>query len=271
MGGPQVNNPQLLAAGAVDFNMGATSFDALNYVRNKIPMVAVASIFQKDPQVLMAHPGAGHDSLPAMKGKPILVSPGARTTYWLFLRAKFGFTDSQIRPYVFSMAPFLADTSAIQQGYVTSEPYALQKAGVKPVVFLLADYGYDSYSTTIEASWKRVREQPGVVRAFVDASIEGWYSYLYGDPGPANALIKRHNPDMTDDQIAYSLDAMKRYGIVDSGDAKTHGIGAMTDARWQAFAASMKELGVYPRDLDVTLAYTLAFVNRRVGMPPAAR
>ena len=266
MGGPQVNHPQLLAAGAIDFNIGSSSFGALNYVQGAIPMVTVAAIFQKDPQVLISHPGQGNDTLAAMKGKPILVGAGSRATFWNFLKAKYGYTDDQIRPYTFNMAPFLADKSAVQQGYLTSEPYKIEQAGVKPLVHVLADAGYSSYSCTIETSWKLVREKPDLVQRFVNASIEGWYSYLYGDPGPGNALIKKDNPDMTDDVIAYGIAALKKYGVVDSGDAKTLGIGAMTDARWKEFLATMVGIGLYPRDLDLTKAYTLAFVNRKVGM-----
>ena len=265
-GGPQVNNPQLIAAGAVDFNMGASSFSALNYVRQRIPVVTVASIFQKDPQVLIAHPGQGHDTLLALRGKPIMISPSARETYWQFLKLRFGYRDDQIRPYTFNLAPFLADKQAIQQGYLTSEPFTIQKAGVTPVVHVLADHGFDSYSTTIECQEKLVRLKADLVQRFVDASIEGWYSYLYQDPAPGNALIKRDNPEMTDELIAYGIAALKRHGVVDSGDALRFGIGAMTHQRWSEFAASMMRAGLYPVDLDVTKAFTLRFVNRRVGI-----
>ncbi len=266
MGGPQINHPQLLAAGAIDFNMGSNCFSALNYVKNNIPMLCVGTVFQKDPQVLVAHAGQGNDSLAALKGKPIMISPPARAGYWQFLRIKFGYTDDQIRTYTFNMAPFLADKSAIQQGFVTSEPYKLEQAGAKIVVHLLADGGYSSYATTIETSAKLVNDKPDVVQRFVNGTIEGWYSYLYGDPGPANALIKRDNPEMTDDYIAYSRAAMKKHGLVDSGDAERLGIGAMTDARWKDFHATMVEAGVYPADLDVKRAYTLQFVNKKHGI-----
>jgi NitT/TauT family transport system substrate-binding protein len=266
MGGPQLNNPQLLAAGLLDLNVGANSYAALNYVKSRVPMVTVAALFQKDPQVLLAHPGQGNDSLAALKGKPIRIAAGARTTFWNFLKTRFGYTDDQIRPYTFNMAPFLADQKAIQEGYLTSEPHTLEKAGVKPVVLLLADHGFDSYSTTLECSWKLVETRPDLVQRFVDASIEGWYSYLYGDPRPANALIQRDNPEMTDDLIAYGIAAMKEHGVVDSGDALTLGVGAMTDARWKRFAASAIAAGLYPKDLDLSRAYTLRFVNKKVGM-----
>jgi NitT/TauT family transport system substrate-binding protein len=266
MGGPQINHPQLLAAGTIDFNMGSNCFSALNYVKSAIPMVCVGTVFQKDPQVLIAHTGQGNDSLPAMKGKPIMISPPARAGYWQFLRVRYGYTDEQIRTYTFNMAPFLADPAAIQQGFVTSEPYKIEKAGAKIVVHLLADAGYSSYATTIETSWKLVDEKPDVVQRFVNGTIEGWYSYLYGDSTPANALIKKDNPEMTDDQIAYSFAAMKKYGLVDSGDADKLGIGAMTDARWKDFHATMVEAGLYTSDLDLKRAYTLRFVNKRHGI-----
>jgi NitT/TauT family transport system substrate-binding protein len=266
MGGPQVNNPQLLLAGALDFSMGSDSFNGLNFVRNNIPAVVVASIFQKDPRVLMAHPGQGNDSLAALKGKPILIAAASRNNYWQFLRAKYGYTDDQIRPYTFNMAPFLADKSTVQQGFLTSEPLKAQKAGVKPVVHLLADNGYVSYATTLETRQQMVKERPDVVQRFVNATIEGWYSYLYGERAAANALIKKDNPEMDDEQLAYSHAKMKEHGIVESGDALKLGIGAMTDARWKEFADTMIKAGVYPADLDVTKAYTLQFINKGHGM-----
>jgi len=264
-GGPQVNHAQLLAAGVLDFNIASNSFVPLNFVREQIPMVAVAAIFQKDPSVLIAHPGQGDDSLAALKGRPIMISGDTRVTSWLFLKQKFGYTDDQIRPYGFSVAPFLADPKAIQQGYLTSEPFIIEKEGVHPVVLLLADAGYGSYGALIETSEKLVRDKPDLVQRFVDASIEGWYSYLDGDPTPGKALIKRDNPEMTDALIAYGVAKIKEYGVVDSGDAKKDGIGAMSEARWRDFFDTMAKAGLYPADLDFRAAYSLQFVNKKVG------
>jgi NitT/TauT family transport system substrate-binding protein len=266
-GGPQVNHNQLLAAGQIDFNMGGNMFGAFNFVQNEIPMVTVAAIFQKEPQVLMAHPDQGIAELADLKGHPIFVSNDGRITYWLWLEAEYGFTEDQVRPYTFNPGPFLADPESAQQGYVTSEPFAIEReGGFEPVVFLLADSGYASYSTTIETAWGLVETNPDLVQRFVDASIEGWYSYLYGDPTPANELIKADNPDMTDEQIAFSIQALKDYGIVDSGDALELGIGAMTDERWQSFFQQSVDWGVYPAELPVERAYTTQFVNNGVGM-----
>jgi NitT/TauT family transport system substrate-binding protein len=267
-GGPQVNHAQLLAAGVLDFNLASNSFVPLNFVRENIPMVAVAAIFQKDPSVLIAHPGQGNDSLAALKGKPIMIGSDTRVTSWQFLKQKFGYADDQIRPYAFSAAPFLADPKAVQQGYLTSEPFTIEQQGEKPVVMLLADAGYASYGALVQTSDKLAREKPDLVQRFVDASIEGWYSYLSGDPAPGNALIKKDNPEMTDALIAYGVQKIKEYGIVDSGDAKTDGIGAMTDARWREFYETMAQAGIYPAGLDYRKAFTLQFVNKKVGMKP---
>lgn len=266
-GGPGINVPQLLAAHSVDFGIGSNNFIPLNIVEAGAGAKAVMATFQKDPQVFIAHPREDVRSVADMKGKPIMVSDATVSAFWQWLKAKYGFDDSQIRKYTFNLAPFLTDPQAIQQGYLSSEPYMIRKeTGIEPQVFLLSDYGYPGYAAFVLSTDRTIAERPEVVQAFVDASIRGWTSYLYGDPTPANALIKRDNPEMTDDVIANAISMIKRYGIVDSGDTETLGIGAMTDARWQDFYLTMVTAGVYPTGLDVHSAYTLEFVNQGAGL-----
>jgi NitT/TauT family transport system substrate-binding protein len=266
MGGPQQNPSQLLLGGRVDVIV-SNAIEAINYVREDLPFVCIAAIFQKDPAVIISHPGVGNDSLAALKGKPILVGAEGRTSYWPFLKAKFGFTDAQLRPYTFNMAPFLADKNASQQGFVSSEPFVIMKAGVKPVVHLLADAGFDNYNSTLNVARKLATEKKDLVQRFISASLEGWAEYLKGGEGTAaaNALIKQHNPDMDDDKLGYALNVMNQYGIVRSGDALKLGIGAMTAARWTHFYEAMAAVGSFPRGLDITRAYSLDFVNRGIG------
>lgn len=261
-GGPQVNHAQLLAAGRLDIAISPNSFIPLNYVAQNIPMVAVAALYQKDSAVLIAHAGQGNDTLAALKGKRIMISPETRVGFWRFLKSKYGYGDEQIAPYTFNLAPFLADPQAIQQGLLTSEPFQIERAGQRPVVMLLADSGYASYGSIITTSRKLAEEKPELVRKFVAASIKGWLDYLNGDPAKANALIKRDNPDMTDDLIAYSRAKMKEYGIVDSGDSRTGGIGTMTDARWKAFFDLMAADGLYPKAMDFRRAFTTTFLPK---------
>ncbi len=266
-GGHDVNVPQLLATGAAQFGIGSNSPIAINNVTAGVPATAVAAIFQKDPQVLMAHPRSDLASLADIKGKPVLISDATISAFWPWLKAKYGFTDDQIRKYTGNIAPFLSDTTAIQEGYLTSEPYTYeQEMKEKPLVFLLADAGYTGYASFVLASNDLIAKQPEIVQAFVDATIKGWYSYLYGDPAPANALILKDNPDMTQAIIDQSIAKMKSYGIVDSGDTIKSGIGAMTAERWQAFFDEMVKDGVYPSTVDYKKAYTDQFVNKGVGL-----
>ena len=229
-GGPQVNQMELLMAGRLDFNLGGER--AIEFAQRKLPFLAVAAIFQKDPAVLIAHPGQGDDNFAALKGKPIEIGADTRNGWWRFLAAKYGYSDSQIRPYTFSLAPFLANKQMIQQGYLGSEPFLIrQKAGFDPVVLLVADGGYEAYANIITTSDELVKKNPALVQRFVDASIEGWYSYLYHDPAPADELIRKANPEMTQALLDYGRKVMIEHGTVDSGDALKLGIGAMTDAR----------------------------------------
>lgn len=267
MGGPQQNPSQLLLGGRVDMIM-SNSFEAINYAKEGLPFLCIASIFQKDPQVLISHPGVGHDSLAALKGTPILIAAGGRTSYWPFLKSKFGFSDEQVRPYTFNMAPFLADKNVSQQGFVSSEPFVIMKAGVNPVVHLLADSGYEAYNTTINISRKMVEEKRDVVQRFVNATIEGWAEYMKDGPGNAAAwaLIRRDNPDMDQEKIDYAFKVMKERGIVHSGDSLKLGIGAMTDARWRDFYDVMTEAGTFPKGIDLAKAYSLDFVNKGLSI-----
>ena len=261
-GGPSVNVPQMLAGGAADFGIGSNAFIPLNIVRAGVPLRAVMAIFQKDPQVLISHPRPDVKRLADMKGKPIMVSDATVASFWPWLKAKYGFSDTQIRKYTFNLAPFLADPSAIQEGYVTSEPYTIEREGhFKPQVFLLADHGYPGYANMVLVPQSWIDRHPQAVQAFVDATREGWHDYLYGNPAPANALIKKNNPEMSNAMIAQSIAKMKSYGLVMSGAARTEGIGAMTNRRWRKFYDTMRAAGVYAKGLNYRKAYTLRFVK----------
>lgn len=266
-GGPHANNRILLPVGKIEFYMSANLLQAFDAVTLNVPTVTIAASFQKDPQVLMAHPGQGIEKFEDLRKLTILVSKEGMAGYYQWLKRDFGFSDAQVKPYTFNPQPFLADKRVAMQGYVTSEPYAVETRGkFKPVIFLLADQGFSTYSTLIETRRDLVEKKPDLVQRFVDASAIGWANYLYGDNKAANALIKKHNPEMTDAALAYSVDKMKQYGIVDSGDSIKLGIGAMTDARIKDFFDKMARAGVVKPGLDYRRAYTLQFVNKGVGV-----
>jgi len=258
-GGPGVNVPQLLASGAVDLGMGSNSFIVMNLAQEKVPVRAVAAFMQKDPQVLIAHPDAGIHSIADMKGHPILLADASVTAFWVWLKAKYGFTDDQVRKYTFNNGPFIADKTAVQQGYLSSEPYTIeQQAHFKPAVFLLADEGFPGYAAMVLAPDSLIAKNPAAIRAFNEASQAGWKSYLYGDPKPGDALILKDNPEMTPEILAQAREKMRQYAIV-----APDGSGAMTDERWAAFFKVASEQGVYPKDMDYRAAYTLEFAGNR--------
>jgi NitT/TauT family transport system substrate-binding protein len=204
-----------------------------------------------------------------LKGKTILISSAANTSYWPWLKGAYGLQDSQVRPYTFNIQPFIADKNIVQQGYLSSEPYAIEKeAKFKPNVFLLADHGWPPYATTIVCMEKTVRERPKAVAAFVKATMEGWKSYLKGDPAAANALIKRDNPNMTDDKIAVGIRLLNEQGIVFGGDVAKLGVGIVTDERMKKtydLMVAMKLLD--PAKVDLKKTYTTQFVKDLKVMP----
>ena len=266
-GGPQINNRILLAVGKLDFFMSANTLQSFDAVEQKVPTLAVAAMFQKDPQVLIAHPDSGVEKFDDLKKLTLFVSKEGIATYFQWLKSDYKFDETKVKPYTFNPQPFLADPKSAMQGYVTSEPYAIEKeAHIKPKIFLLADQGFNTYSTLIETRRDLVENKTNLVQRFVDASIIGWYHYIYGDNSAGNALIKKENPEMTDELLAYSVAKLKEYGIVDSGDAAKLGIGAMTDARYANFFDKMVRAGVVKQNIDFRQAYTLRFVNKTVGL-----
>ena len=266
-GGPNDNNRMLLISGKLDFFMAANTLMSFDAVANNVPVVTVAAIFQKDPQVFLTHPESKVTKLEELKPLTLFVSKEGISSYFQWLKSEYGFSEKNVRPYTFNPQPFIATAQSAMQGYVTSEPYAVEKAAkFKPGIILLADYGFNTYSTLIETRSELIDKKPDLVQRFVDASIIGWYHYLYGDNAPGNALIKKLNPEMTDELLAFSLAKMKEYGIVDSGDTLREGIGAMSDEREASFFDKMVRAGVVKPDIDFRKAYTLRFINKGVGL-----
>ncbi len=271
-GGPQKNNRLLLAAGKVEFYMGDNLIGQFAALSEHVPIVTVAAMMQKDPLVLMSHPGVGLDRFEDLAKARAFVGLATLTTVWPWLEKTFGFSREKVASYNFNSAPFIADKNSIQQGYVTSEPFAIEREGkFKPNKFLLADHGYETYATTIETRRDLIDNHADLVQRFVDASIVGWGHYLYGDKSAANAAIKSQNPDIDDAQLAFSVEQMREYGIVDSGEAAILGIGAMNRRRIDRFYGTMAEAGVVPANIDLSRGFEFYFVNKGVGVVPALK
>jgi NitT/TauT family transport system substrate-binding protein len=269
-GGPQVNNRPLLPARRIDFLMTGNLLHSFDNVKNGIPVVVVAAMFQKDPQALMAHPGQGYENFASLKNAPTaLIAKDGQFTWWQWLKVVHGFKDETLKPYNYNLGPFLAQPKAIQQGYSVAEPIYIEQQGkFKPVVHLLADHGFSTYSTLIETRTDLVKSNPDLVQRFVDASIIGWVNFMYGDRSAANALMMKDNPEISLAEIEASVALMKQQGIVDSGEAQTQGIGAMNVARIQDFYNQMVKAGLYQaKDVDLSKVATTQFVNKQLGVP----
>ena len=273
-GGPQVNNRPLLPAGRIDFLMTGNLLHSFDNVKNGVPTVVVAAMFQKDPQALIAHPGQGYEKFDALKNAPLaLIAKDGQFSWWQWLKVAHGFKDDVLKPYNYNLGPFLSNPKSIQQGYSVAEPIYVENQGkFKPVVHLLADHGFSTYSTVIEARTETVKTKPELVQRFVDASILGWVNYLYGDRKAAAALMIKDNPEMTEVEMEASVALMKQQGIVDSGEALKGGIGAMSDARVRDFHGQMVKAGLYKAgEVDLGKVATFQFVNRRVGLDVKAK
>jgi NitT/TauT family transport system substrate-binding protein len=265
-GGPGKNVSLLVAGGKVDLAMG-DSFTTMNMLNGGIDGITIAAMFQKNPQTLVAHPGQGVTKLQDLKDKPIMVANKSRDTFWQFLRAKYGFDDSQLRAYAYNAGPFLADKTAVQQGYVTEDAFFLGKELKEPpVVLLLADYGYAAYATTVFGMRPYIEKNRDLVQRFVDATIKGFDACMHGDATPAMKAIMADNPEHSAELFDFKIAQMKKYELVTGGDAATMGIGAMSDAHWRTFFDTMSSVGIYAADMPYTKAYDLSFVNKKVGM-----
>jgi NitT/TauT family transport system substrate-binding protein len=259
MGGPQVNAAQIMAAGQADCIMGSSDIQMMQMREGGLPIVNVAAFFQKDPSVLIAHEDV--KKLEELRSKTLLLAAQSSRSFWPWLKLKYGLKDEQVRPYTFNVQPFLIDKNAAQQGYLTSEPYAIEKAGSKGTVMLLADHGFPAYATTVTCMESTLKARPKQVSAFIKATAEGWKSYL-ADPAPGNALIKKDNPSMSDEQLAYGLAKIKEMGIVTSGDAVKLGIGVITDARAKANYDFLVDAGLLnPAKVSLAQTYSTAFVK----------
>jgi NitT/TauT family transport system substrate-binding protein len=260
-GGPNVNNRALLAAGRIDAFMGGSMLQAFAAVEQGIPTVAVAAIFQRDPQAILAHPGRGVERWEDLKRIPLLISRTGEATFYRWMIAAHGFRPEQVRPYTFNAGPFCADPGVGQQGFVTAEPFAVERAcGFRPNVFLLADQGWDTYSTIIEVRRETLETRADAVERFVRASVQGWKTWLAGDRAAGSAAIKRDNPDMSDAQIAYSAEAMRRHGLVLPGDP-AQDVGAMAEARVHSFFERMASAGLVRANIEWRRAFDPRFVG----------
>lgn len=230
----------------------------LKAIENGVPVTTAATTFQFDPQGLMTH-----DDIPniaALKGHKILIASSSHTTFWPWLKQRFGFTDDMAGVDTFNLQPFLQDKTVAMQGYPSSEPFEAAAAGAKVNFYPLADEGYPPYGSTMVTTNAFVAKNPEALAAFVRTSLEGWRDY-FRNPGPANALIKVDNPKMTDERIAFAIQKMKDMHILDRGAAAKDGIGTMTAGRWEQTRDFLVKADLLKPGVDWRKAFTTRFTD----------
>ena len=272
MGGPQMNNRPMLIAGKLDFLMTGNLLLSFDNVRNGIPTMVVGAFFQKDPQAMISHSGQYNNFSDLKKAPTILVSKDGQFSFWKWMVNAHGFKDEQVKPYAYNLAQFLQDEKMVQQAYGTAEPIYAAAAGAKPETYLLADHGWTTYSTTIEARSEMVEKNPDLVQRFMNASIEGWYNFLYGDRTAAYGLIMKDNPEMTKEKLDKEMAQFEKLGIIDVGDALTKGIGALDMERVKAFHKLAIDSGIIDEgSVDIQKVATDKFVNKGHGLDIKAK
>ena len=272
MGGPQMNNRPMLIAGKLDFLMTGNLLLSFDNVRNGIPTMVVGAFFQKDPQAMISHSGQ-YSNFSDLKNAPtVLVSKDGQFSFWKWMVNAHGFKDEQVKPYAYNLAQFLQDEKMVQQAYGTAEPIYAAAAGAKPETFLLADHGWTTYSTTIEARTEMVQNNPDLIQRFMNASIEGWYNFLYGDRSAAYGLIMKDNPEMTKEKLDKEMAQFEKLGIIDVGEALTKGIGAMDMDRVKSFHKLAIDSGIIEAgSVDINKVATDQFVNKGHGLDIKAK
>lgn len=257
MGGPQVNTMQLLLAGEAEFANGY-DFQVLSGVEQGLPVKAVAAMMQHDVNGMVTHKDVS--GLDGLKDKTLMIATSARASWWPWLKAKYGLSDSQVKPYTFNVQPFLVDSQSAQQAFPTSEPFTLEQKNIPYNFYLFADQGYPPYGMTTVTRNDVITQKPEMVERFLRASVNGWKRYLE-DPAPGNALIKQANTKMTDELLAFAIKRIKELQLVTGGDAAVEGIGTMKQERWKASFDYMVSAGLLKADTNWQDAFTTEFVK----------
>lgn len=238
-GGAGVPVVQMVASGQVDF--GIAGADELLTARARgVDVIPLFAVYQTSPQAIMAHASRGVKSIKdVLSSGTIALEPGL--PYAAYLKKKYGFDKVKVVPYDGGVARFVADKDFAQQCFITSEPIAARKQGADPVVFLVADEGFNPYVAVVIARRELWKEKPEQVKNFVAAVREGWRSYL-DDPGPANGVMGKLNTTMDAETFAAAAQAQKP--LIETEETKSKGLGTMSRERWETLGRQLVELGL---------------------------
>jgi NitT/TauT family transport system substrate-binding protein len=267
-GGPNAFVMPSVATGKADIGQ-ADSTNTLLQQAEGLPVVQFAAVFQDDPSGLLVNADSSVRTFEDLQGKTIIARP--EWAFLKFLQKKYGLKVN-IVPQNFSVAAFLGNKEAIQQGYFIAEPYHIVKAGGKMPRFLSTwDAGFRAYAVLV-TNRKFAREHPAELRAFVRAYINGWRDYLEGDPAPAHEALKKANSANTDDFMMFSRKMIIDEKLVPGRDPNSSisRIGRLDPQRFETQIAQLEELGILPKGkVRVTDAITTDFLPKQGSEVPS--
>lgn len=244
-GGPGAHVMPSVATGKADIGQ-ADSTNTLLQQAEGLPVVQFAAVFQDDPSGILVHADSSVRRFEDLQGKTLIARP--EWAFLKFLQKKYNLTFT-ITPQNFSVAAFLGNKEALQQGYFIAEPYHIVQAGGKQPRFLSTwDAGFRAYAVLV-TNRKFARENPERLRAFLRAYIRGWRDYLEGDPAPAHAEMKKANPTNTDAFMTFSRKMILDEKLVTGRDADggIDKIGRLSAERFTTQIRQMEELGILPK------------------------
>ena len=256
-GGPSLNVMQLLAGGEADVVM-SYDIQIMTASEKGIPVKAIFTCFQFDLIGLLTRPDV--NSLAELKGRKVYFAGSGYSTYWPWLKQKYGYTDDMAGPKASNLQTFITDPTSAVAGYITSEPYVAEQHNIATKFFLFANDGYPTYANTMATTADFIKNNPDAVAAFTRASLEGWKAYMQ-DPTAGNALIKKINTNMDDGQINFGLKKIREVKAIESGDAATMGIGVITPERWQKTRDFLVSANLLAAGTDTTQSMTTQFVK----------
>jgi NitT/TauT family transport system substrate-binding protein len=211
-------------------------------------VVALFTVYQTNPQGIMTRASRGFKTLADIFTHPGILAMERGLPYSDFLQKKYGFGNLKIVPSPFGdLSLYRSEENYAMQCFVTSEPLAAKKTGIEPQTFLIAESGYNPYTTVLATSESYLKSNPQIVKSMIDAVREGWQAYL-ADPTKANEYMGGLNPTM--DAQTFKDSAAAQKPLIESADTKRVGLGTMTPDRWQMLVQQLVELKVIEKRMD---------------------
>ena len=260
-GGVKVDEVEQVVSGKMNFGVIAAQA-VLAEIANGKDIKALAVIFRRNPSVYFALKDSGIINPRQFVGRKVLVFP----TDYIFpaLLTKMGIGMDQIEtvPPTFNLAPFFDRKVDVWTGYLTNQVVTARQKGHKLNIFFPDDYGIHTYSDTIIATNKLIRENPDLVERFLRATMKGW-KWAIENPEKAAVMSLKYNPELIPERQIAEMEAS--IPLVHTGEDQ---IGWMKSKVWQGMHDMLIDQGVLSKPVELNRVYTLTFLEKIYGKLP---